>query len=382
MTMRDAMFDVAIVGGGISGLAAAHALQTAESPLSYVVLEGSDRWGGKIQTERLGLAGTDPFILEAGPDSFITQKPWALQLARQLGMSAQLLPTNDERRQTFVLNRGRPVPLPDGVMLIVPTKFRPFLFSPLISLPGKLRMGLDWFIKPKTDGADETLADFIRRRLGNEALDKIAEPLLAGIYNAEAEKQSILATFPRFRDIETKHGSLIRGMLAAMKNRPAKPASGGPRPPSAFISFRGGMTELVTRLLAELTGDLRLNAPVAGLDREREGYRLTLANGEQISARSVILAVPAYRAATLLRLMRRRRRPGWTRFAMSAPAPSPWLSAQMRLVTRSMGLASSSRAARSGASTPSPGPRPNLTTGPRPIIGSCVSFLAAPARRR
>ncbi|MCA9985722.1 MAG: FAD-dependent oxidoreductase, partial [Anaerolineales bacterium] len=136
MTMTDTMFDVAIVGGGISGLAAAHALQTAESPLNYVVLEGSDRWGGKIQTERLGLAGTDPFILEAGPDSFITQKPWALQLARQLGMSEQLLPTNDERRQTFVLNRGRPVPLPDGVMLIVPTKFRPFLFSPLISLPG------------------------------------------------------------------------------------------------------------------------------------------------------------------------------------------------------------------------------------------------------
>lgn len=301
MTMTDAMFDVAIVGGGISGLAAAHALQTAEASPTYVVLEGSDRWGGKIQTERLGPAGTDPFILEAGPDSFITQKPWALQLARQLGMMEQLLPTNDERRQTFVLNRGRPVPLPDGVMLIVPTKFRPFLFSPLISLPGKLRMGLDWFIKPKTDGADETLADFIRRRLGPEALDKIAEPLLAGIYNAEAEKQSILATFPRFRDIETKHGSLIRGMLAALKNRPVKPASGGPQPPSAFISFRGGMAELVTRLLAELAGDLRLNAPVAALDRELNGYRLTLADGEQISARSIILAVPAYRAASLLR---------------------------------------------------------------------------------
>lgn len=307
---------VTIVGGGIAGLSAAWYLQEAQKersyPIRYTVLEQSDRWGGKIQTEAVQIPQRDSFIVEGGPDSFITQKPWALQLARKLGLDDRLLPTNDDRRQTYVLNNGRPTPLPDGVLLIVPTKFMPFALSPLISLPGKLRMGLDLVIPPRMDDADETLADFITRRLGVEALDKIAEPLLSGIYNAEAEKQSLMATFPRFRDIERRHGSLIKGMLAsrrAAKERKAG-ATAANQPSSIFMSLKGGMEELVERLTASLEGDLRLNTAVDNIHESKppgettgsgRRYSLELSNGRRLETDAVILAVPAYVAARLVR---------------------------------------------------------------------------------
>ncbi len=299
--MSSQIFDVAIVGGGISGLSTAWYLQQAG--ISYTVLESSDRWGGKIQTEETAVAGAAaPFIIEAGPDSFLTQKPWAWQLARELGMEDRFLPTNDHKRQTFVLNKGRPTPLPDGVMLIVPTRIAPFALSPLISWPGKLRMGLDLFIKPRTDGRDETLAEFVERRLGSEALDKIAEPLLSGIYNAEAEKQSLLATFPRFRDVEEKHGSLIKGMVAARRAgaNGSGPSPNGRKPPSMFMSFKGGMRELIEGLVPRLSGDLRLSTAVAGLETTDNAFALMLNDGSRLVARHVVLAVPAYVAADLL----------------------------------------------------------------------------------
>jgi protoporphyrinogen/coproporphyrinogen III oxidase len=299
---------VAIVGGGITGLAAAYYLQEAareQAPaLRYTLLEGSERWGGKIRTEAIPGEGGEPFVVEAGPDSFITQKPWAWQLARRLGLEEELLPTNDASRQIYVLNKGKPTPLPEGVLLIVPTKFMPFALSPLISPLGKLRMGLDLVLPAKRDGADETLAEFITRRLGAEALDKIAEPLMSGIYNAEADRQSLLATFPRFRAIEEKHGSLIRGMLAARQARSAPAANGQApaQPPSVFVSFRDGMETLVSALRRQLDGDLRLNTIVQQLGRGAAGgYRLALSDGSQLDADAVILAVPAYVAASLLR---------------------------------------------------------------------------------
>lgn len=230
---------VIIVGGGISGLSAAWYLQQQARQtgmdIQYTVLEASDRWGGKILTEQVDGTAKTSFVVEAGPDSFLTQKPWALQLARELGLSERLLGTNDQMRTVYVLHRGKPVALPDGVLLIVPTKFLPFAFSPLISPVGKVRMGLDFFIPAKRDDTDETLAEFVRRRLGNEALDKIAEPLMSGIYNAEADKQSILATFPRFRQLEREHGSLIRGMLVSRRQRAA---SSSDTKPSMFIASR------------------------------------------------------------------------------------------------------------------------------------------------
>jgi len=162
-----------IIGGGISGLSAAWYLEKQveahDVSLDYTVLEKGHRWGGKVLTEHVDGTDDSPFIIEAGPDSFLTQKPWALGLARELGLGDRLLGTNDAKRNVFVLNNGKPVKLPDGVLLIVPTKLLPFATSSLISPLGKLRMGLDLFIPAKKDDADETLADVIRRRVGNEA---------------------------------------------------------------------------------------------------------------------------------------------------------------------------------------------------------------------
>jgi oxygen-dependent protoporphyrinogen oxidase len=308
--IQEQQVDVAIIGGGISGLATAYYLQrhaaSAGSPIRYTLIERSPSAGGKLVTEHVTGFGDAPFVVEGGPDSFVTQKPWALQLARELGLEEQLLGTNDHLRKTFVLNKGKPTPLPDGVMLIVPTRFTPFAFSPLISPWGKLRMALDLVIPKRESDEDETLADFVRRRLGNEALDKIAEPLLSGIYNAESEKQSLLATFPRFREVEKKYGSLIRGMVAA-RTASAKSAatnSQSTKPLSAFISFRGGVRELINALVPKLTGDIRLNTAVDSItrtgDAEDSGYRLQLSDGSTIHASHVVLATPAYVSASLL----------------------------------------------------------------------------------
>ncbi len=294
----DGAYDAVIVGGGISGLSTAWYLQkqseAAGAPSRYALLESANRWGGHVMTERSG-----GYIVEAGPDSFQTQKPQAVQLARELGLGERLLGSNERNRKTYVLNRGRPTPLPDGVMLIVPTRFMPFVTSPLISPLGKLRMGMELFIPPRRGGGDETLAEFITRRLGREALDKIAEPLMSGIHNSDAGRQSLMATFPRFRALEEQYGSLTRGMLAARRAAPA-PANGA-RPLPMFMTFAGGTAELTDALFASLSGDLRLNCAVERIAAERGGYALTLRGGEMLRARAVVLATPAYAAAGLLR---------------------------------------------------------------------------------
>jgi oxygen-dependent protoporphyrinogen oxidase len=298
--------EVAVVGGGIAGLSAAWYLQQAG--VRYTLLEASDRWGGHILTEKVDTP-EGRFVVEAGPDSFITQKPWGVELARELGLGDRLVGTNDRMRKVFVLNRGRPTPMPDGVLLIVPTRFMPFVRSPLISPVGKLRMGLDLIIPARRDGEDETLADFVRRRLGGEALDKIAEPLLSGIYNSEADRQSLLATFPRFRELEVKYGSLTRGMLASRRSSArirATLGGNGQGPATAaisiFMSLRDGTAELIDALVARLTGDLRLGRGVDSLQRAPEGgYVLSTAAGDTVRARAVILAVPAFVAEGLVR---------------------------------------------------------------------------------
>lgn len=298
---------VVIVGGGIAGLSTAWYLQEQARErgldLTYTVVEQSGRWGGKIRTETVDGAGGQPFVVEAGPDSFITQKPWGLQLARELGLEDRLLGTNDRQRKIYVLNKGRPTPLPDGVLLIVPTRIKPFALSPLLSPLGKLRMGLDLVIPARRDGQDETLADFITRRLGAEALDKIAEPLMSGIYNAEAERQSLLATFPRFRALEEKHGSLIRGMLASRRppGNGKLPGSAQSQKLSMFVSLLDGTGELVETLVANLDGDLRLGTAVSGLARDDSRYKVFLSDGTELPAGAVVLAIPAYAAAELVR---------------------------------------------------------------------------------
>lgn len=303
---------VVIIGGGITGLSTAFYLQRAAAaagvPLRYTLVERDARFGGKLVTETIG-----DFVVEGGPDSFITQKPSGLQLARELGLEQQLIPTNDRKKKVYVLIRGRLRPMPEGMMLIVPTKMLPFALSPVISPLGKLRMALDLVLPARRDGVDETLADFIRRRLGAEALDRLAEPLLAGIHNSEAERQSLLATFPRLREVEAKHGSLIRGMVAqraaAMAHRPAAPANGeaaGRQPSvrsSMFVTPRGGLSTLVAALVGALDGRLISGQGVAALDRDptaAQPYRVRLEGGEALDAEAVIMAAPSFVAAGLL----------------------------------------------------------------------------------
>ncbi|MBI1258933.1 MAG: protoporphyrinogen oxidase [Chloroflexi bacterium] len=285
---------VVIIGGGISGLSAAWALEKAG--IEYVLLEASERLGGKVLTERVG-----DFVIEAGPDSFLTQKPGAINLARELGID--LIPINQRQPATYVLHHGKPVPLPEGVALIVPTKLAPFLRSPLFSIGGKLRLMLDFVLPAKNSSGDETLANFVRRRLGREALDKLAAPLMAGIYNGEAEQQSLLATFPRYRDTEKQYGSIIRGTMAQRKTQ--KP-SGAP----AFMTPRGGTQALIDALVTNLHGDVRTLAKVQAIEviptgdkghSDRHSYTITLANTEQIKAEAILITVPAPSAAELVR---------------------------------------------------------------------------------
>ncbi len=285
---------VAVVGGGITGLAAAHKLQEQGQqrgiPLEVTVYEKLATLGGKIATEKHG-----DLTIEGGPDCFLRQKPWAAQLARQIGLADQLMGTNDDRRKTFVLNNGRLTPLPDGVMLIIPTRIWPFVTSGLISWPGKMRMGMDLLIPPYQGESDESIADFVRRRLGHEALDKIAEPLLSGIHVSDPEEQSLLATFPRFRTLEQKNGSLIKGMLAQRRNGGGSHAAQESGPTSIFITLREGVGQLVDALQASLgPGVLQTGKAVIEIQRrELAGYTLALQDGSRVSVDAILLATPA-----------------------------------------------------------------------------------------
>jgi oxygen-dependent protoporphyrinogen oxidase len=255
-------------------------------------LEQGSRFGGKIVTTTVA-----EFVIEGGPDSFITMKPWGLQLCRDLGLEKDIIPTNDHRRHIFVLKKGKLVPFPGGYRLTVPTEFIPFVFSPLISPLGKLRMGLDLLIPPRKERGDESLGSFIRRRLGAEALDRIAEPIMAGIYSANADKLSIASTFPQFIEMEQNHGSLIKAMRQAKKQAPPRPANG--TPPAMFTSLRGGMADLVEALVSQLKGALCLDSEVTGLQYHAPGFEVRL-NTPSLRTDAVVLTTPAYVTAPLV----------------------------------------------------------------------------------
>jgi oxygen-dependent protoporphyrinogen oxidase len=293
------MKTVAIVGGGIAGLAAAYFLQErGRGVFDYRLIESAPSFGGKIVSAR-----ENGFVVEGGPDSFITQKSGAIELCRALGLGDQLIGTNDAARKVFVWSRGKLRPMPEGVMLIVPSKITPFLKSSLISWPGKLRMGLDAVIPARREDGDETLAHFVRRRLGAEALDKIAEPMIAGIYVADAENLSLKSTFPRFLDMERKHGSLIRGMMQQRRARNGSNGSSasGESAPTMFMTLRGGLQQLTEALVTRLNPQaLLVNRRVVAFHHDAEAYSLTLNDGQRIRAHAAVLATPAYVAAELL----------------------------------------------------------------------------------
>ncbi|MFN8485210.1 MAG: protoporphyrinogen oxidase [Anaerolineae bacterium] len=288
------MKTVAIVGGGLAGLTTAYFLQTqGAGNVRYVVLEASERWGGKVQT-----IARDGFVMEAGPDSFLTQKPAALDLCRALGLEDSLIPANPEGRRLYIVRDGRLAPMPGGMNLMVPTEIGPLLRSPLLSPRGKLRVAAEPLIPRQPHDGDESMAGFVRRRLGAEALDRLASPLLAGVYAGDPERLSIHATFSRFPEMEKVHGSLILGARRQRRAAPSRPQ----RP--AFLSLEDGMQQLTDGLVARLDPNaLRLRAAVDAIGwrlAPADGVVLRLHSGEAIEAHAVVLAVPAFSAAAML----------------------------------------------------------------------------------
>ncbi len=294
---------IVVVGGGIAGLAAAHRLieatREAGPPLALTLLDAADRLGGTIATERI-----DGFLVERGPDSFISEKPWALALAERLGLGPRLRRTDDRHRRTYVLHGGRLHPLPDGFLLLAPARLWPMVTSRLFSWRGKARMALDLVLPRRPADGDESLAAFVTRRLGREALERVAEPLVAGIYTADPARLSLAATMPRFLALEREHRSLILALRRQAGAREVAGASGARW--SLFVTFAGGMGELVGALAARLPpGTVRLAAPVTEITRgaphEAAAWRVGLADGTGLPADGVALAGPAPRMAGLVR---------------------------------------------------------------------------------
>jgi protoporphyrinogen/coproporphyrinogen III oxidase len=300
--------NVVIVGGGITGLTAAYRLLQARDrggpALRVTVLEREAALGGNIRTE-----ARDGFVIDGGPDAWVAAKPYATALARELGLGDQLIGTTAANRKLYIQHHGELHTFPEGVLLTVPTQIVPFMRSRLISWPGKARMALDLALPRARGAADESLAHFVRRRLGREALERLAEPLMGGIYAGDVEALSIRSTFPQLVEMEEKHGSLIRGAVALLASRGH--GKGAP-PPSAFFGLRGGMGDLIHTIrdrIAAAGAEIRLGARCAAISRPKGGilappsprYLVRVESGsshEVIPADAVLLAAPAYEAAS------------------------------------------------------------------------------------
>jgi protoporphyrinogen/coproporphyrinogen III oxidase len=290
---RFQMSGIAIVGGGISGLAAAYYLSRTGQPCTLI--ETSPLLGGVIRTERAGGC-----LIEAGPDSFLAQKPWALELIRELGLEDQVIGSNDAARRTFICRHGRLVPLPDGIQFLAPTRLWPVLTTPLFSWSTKARMGLEWFHRPRHERRDRSVADFVIEHYGKEVNEYLAQPMLAGVYGGAAEKLSAQSVLPQFIEIERKFGSLTRGMMRTRRAASAAAAPGNGRPRSLFLSLQGGMQQLTDALATRLDKRVRrVTGTVLALRGARGAFELQL-DGDTVTADQVVLAVPAYRAGELL----------------------------------------------------------------------------------
>ncbi|MCX6373473.1 MAG: protoporphyrinogen oxidase [Actinobacteria bacterium] len=355
---------IAVVGGGMAGLGAARVLEdarAADPAVDWHLYEDEARFGGKVHTVR-----RDGFVVEGGPDSAIIEKHWPITMARRLGIGDRFEDSNEGIRKSFVFTRGRLHELPEGIILMVPTSMVPFALSSLMTWPGKARMGMD-LVLPRGGAArgaggdgDESLGDFVRRRLGREALARIAEPIVAGIHAGDPEQMSVRATFPMFLEMEKTHRSLILAMLKRRKARqkaaaagcgPAGggPAGGGPGggglggaprpeggPRSYFYSFKGGLQELSDAMVASLPPErlhggsaVRTMAP-CGAGRGTSGagsgaYALQFADGSRVVVDAVVLATPAWASGDLLRAV--------------APLPAAELSSIQYVSTATASLA-------------------------------------------
>jgi oxygen-dependent protoporphyrinogen oxidase len=279
---------IAIIGGGISGLAAAHVLEKlrlAGAAIEYRLFEASSRFGGVLRSEVV-----DGCLIEAGPDSFLTEKSWAADFCRELGLGDQLVGSNDSTRKTYILRNGRLAPMPDGLMFMVPTKILPVLTSSLFSFSTKLRMAREWFYKPYASNDDEPVADLVARHYGHEIVDRLIDPLLCGIYGGDAARLSVKAVLPRFAEMEKTTGSFSRAMLAARK----KSAGTSPRP--LFSTLKAGMQQISDAVLKQLDpASVRCSAVVQTVQTKDAEWMVL---GESFDA--LIVATPAQSAAKML----------------------------------------------------------------------------------
>ena len=284
---------VAIIGGGIAGLAAAHRLRELNTAGEVVLFEASDRLGGVLQTTE-----RDGWLIEHAADNFITNVPWAVDLCRRIGFEQELLPTDDRFRKAFVIHRGRMTPVPDGFALMAPARVWPVLTTPLLSLAGKLRLACEVFQPIRRTKEDESLESFVVRRLGRETFERIVQPLIGGIYTADPKKLSLAATLPRFLEMEREQGGLIRGALKQNGSAKSSDRSASGARYSLFVAPRRGMASLVEAIAAKLpSNSIRLATPVASL-APTTNQQWTV-NGELFDA--AIIATPARQSAVLLR---------------------------------------------------------------------------------
>jgi oxygen-dependent protoporphyrinogen oxidase len=312
---------IIIIGGGITGLAAANRLlelrAQSDEPLHLTILEAGPRLGGIIHTEE-----RDGFLIERGPDSFISEKPEALELANRLGLASNLIETNEKHRRSFIVRNGKLRPVPEGFHLLAPSRLWPFLTSDILSLKGKVRLAGEVFVPRAAEGngvVDESLASFVRRRLGHEALERVAQPMIGGIYTADPEKLSLRATMPRFLEMERKHGSLVRALAGARQASAGENTGTSGARYSLFLSFDRGMQVLVDRLAwriadcgmrnadsaSRIDVAIRLNSAVKSVEMDHAqaapNWQVRTDSGEMLSADAVCLALPAHTCARLLR---------------------------------------------------------------------------------
>ncbi len=292
---------IAVVGGGISGLSTAYFLKrnaaVSSADIKCIVIDGAKRLGGRIQTELV-----DGLVVEAGPDSFLALKPNAVELCKQLGLSESLIGSNASKSKIYILHSGKLRPLPEGMASSIPTKVMPFLSNSLFTPWGKARMLMDIFIPSRIADGDESLAEFTRRRLGREALERVAKPLMAGIYAGDAERLSVRSNFPQLERLEREHRSLILGTLADRRRNNGTNAGKG----SAFMSLRGGLSVMVSALESKLDGEgtsILKGSPAVRINARRGksgGYSIGLHNGKKLNVDVLVLATPAYVSADLL----------------------------------------------------------------------------------
>ncbi len=290
---------IAVIGAGISGLAAAHRITELAPDCRIRLFERQDRLGGVLATVH-----ENGYQVELSADNFITTQPWGLDLVGRLGLKDQLVQTNPACRRTFVMWKKRLHPLPDGFLMMAPTKMWPMAVTPVLSPLGKMRAGLEYFLPPRREEADESMAGFVRRRLGREIFERLVEPLVSGVYAADMEKLSLLATLPRFREMEREHGSLIRAMRKQMKAQRAagKHVDQSGARYSMFVTLEQGLSSLIDALAARLPqGTIRLDTAVESISQVAEKWQVSAAGGPPELFDALVLATPSHVAAALLK---------------------------------------------------------------------------------